>query len=70
MTMPGCKLALLVDRIAANMLCNLSHLRYTLPPAIALTACYRPLCTPLDRYKILFLIVVCSPRAMSILQSR
>lgn len=35
-----------------------SHLRYTIPPAIVLTYCYRPLCTALDVYKILFLIAV------------
>lgn len=35
-----------------------SHLLYTIPPALALTWCYRPLCTALDVYKILFLISV------------
>lgn len=36
-----------------------SHLRYTIPPAIALTYGYRPLCTVLDVYKLLFLMAVC-----------
>ena len=35
-----------------------SHLKYTIPPAIALTALYRPLLTSLDVYKLLFLITV------------
>jgi 15-cis-phytoene synthase / lycopene beta-cyclase len=34
------------------------HLKYTIPPAIALTFVYRPLCTRLDVYKVLFLISV------------
>ncbi|KAF2679437.1 Lycopene beta-cyclase [Lentithecium fluviatile CBS 122367] len=36
----------------------LVHLKYTIPPAIALTALYRPLSTRLDVYKIGFLITV------------
>ena len=44
-----------------------SHLRYTIPPAIALTYGYRPLCTVLDVYKILFLIAVCIDRAHTML---
>lgn len=35
-----------------------SHLKYTIPPAVALTVCYKPLCTSLGIYKILFLITV------------
>lgn len=35
-----------------------SHLLYTIPPALALSLCYRPLGTALDVYKILFLISV------------
>ena len=31
---------------------------YTIPPAVALTLLYRPLLTPLDLYKILFLIAI------------
>jgi 15-cis-phytoene synthase / lycopene beta-cyclase len=34
------------------------HLKYTIPPAIALTLIYRPLCTRLDIYRVLFLIGV------------
>lgn len=34
------------------------HLQYTIPPAIVLTLLYRPLCTSLDIYKIVFLGVV------------
>lgn len=34
------------------------HLQYTIPPAVVLTLLYRPLCTSLDIYKILFLGVV------------
>lgn len=34
------------------------HLKYTIPPAVALTFIYRPLCTRLDVYKILFLISI------------
>ncbi|KAI9813863.1 MAG: hypothetical protein M1832_006075 [Thelocarpon impressellum] len=34
----------------------LVHLKYTVPPAIALTLLYRPLCSRLDTYKILFLV--------------
>ena len=37
---------------------NCSHLLYTIPPALALSLCYRPLGTALDVYKILFLISV------------
>lgn len=63
MTMPWCMLSppylslsliiLLTFALEQN-----SHLRYTIPPAIALTYCYRPLCTALDVYKILFLTAV------------
>lgn len=35
-----------------------SHLFYTIPPAVALTAAYRPLGTSIDVYKVLFLVVV------------
>ena len=35
-----------------------SHLYYNVPPAVLLTACYFPLCTKIDVYKVLFLIVV------------
>jgi len=34
------------------------HVKYTIPPAIALTILYRPLLTRLDIYKILFLVTV------------
>ncbi|CAK3775303.1 Bifunctional lycopene cyclase phytoene synthase [Lecanosticta acicola] len=34
------------------------HLKYTIPPAIFLSALYYPLCTRLDLYKIAFLITV------------
>lgn len=34
------------------------HVKYTIPPAIALTLLYRPLLTRLDVYKILFLVTV------------
>ncbi|KAK5139698.1 hypothetical protein LTR04_003385, partial [Oleoguttula sp. CCFEE 6159] len=34
------------------------HLKYTIPPAIALTLLYRPLLTRLDVYKILFLVII------------
>ncbi|THW55265.1 Lycopene beta-cyclase, partial [Aureobasidium pullulans] len=36
----------------------LVHVKYTIPPAIALTLLYRPLLTRLDVYKILFLITI------------
>ncbi|KAI9755236.1 MAG: hypothetical protein M4579_004368 [Chaenotheca gracillima] len=36
----------------------LVHLKYTIPPALALTALYRPLLTRLDLYKIGFLISI------------
>lgn len=65
MTMPWCmlspcylSLSLPVTTLLTFSLEQNSHLRYTIPPAIALTYCYRPLCTTLDVYKILFLIVV------------
>lgn len=35
-----------------------SHLLYTIPPAVVLSACYYPLCTSIDVYKVLFLIAV------------
>lgn len=35
-----------------------SHLYYNIPPAVLLTACYFPLCTKIDVYKVLFLVVV------------
>ncbi|TKA60853.1 hypothetical protein B0A49_10452 [Cryomyces minteri] len=34
------------------------HLKYTIPPAVALTLLYRPLLTRLDVYKIVFLIII------------
>ncbi|KAL8978499.1 MAG: hypothetical protein Q9205_005928 [Flavoplaca limonia] len=34
------------------------HLYYNIPPAVLLTACYFPLCTKIDIYKVLFLIVI------------
>ncbi|KAL8674109.1 MAG: hypothetical protein Q9168_001504 [Polycauliona sp. 1 TL-2023] len=36
----------------------LVHLYYNIPPAILLTACYSPLCTRIDVYKILFLVAI------------
>ncbi|TVY67543.1 Bifunctional lycopene cyclase/phytoene synthase [Lachnellula suecica] len=36
----------------------LVHLKYTIPPAIALTYLYRPLLTRIDLYKILFLVTI------------
>ncbi|KAG9576841.1 Lycopene beta-cyclase, partial [Aureobasidium melanogenum] len=36
----------------------LVHVKYTVPPAIALTLLYRPLLTRLDVYKILFLVTI------------
>ncbi|KAL8950248.1 MAG: hypothetical protein Q9222_003715 [Ikaeria aurantiellina] len=36
----------------------LVHLYYNIPPAVLLTACYYPLCTKIDVYKILFLILI------------
>ncbi|KAL8929749.1 MAG: hypothetical protein Q9172_000306 [Xanthocarpia lactea] len=36
----------------------LVHLYYNIPPAVLLTACYYPLCTKIDTYKILFLVVI------------
>ena len=36
----------------------LVHFKYTIPPAVALTFLYRPLCTKLDVYKILLLITI------------
>jgi 15-cis-phytoene synthase/lycopene beta-cyclase len=40
-------------------LLNISrHLKYTIPPAIALTFCYRPLFARIDLYKIAFLITI------------
>ncbi|KAL8914373.1 MAG: hypothetical protein Q9171_001003 [Xanthocarpia ochracea] len=36
----------------------LVHLYYNIPPAVLLTACYYPLCTKIDIYKILFLVVI------------
>jgi 15-cis-phytoene synthase/lycopene beta-cyclase len=41
-----------------KLICLNSHLKYTIPPAIALTLLYRPLCGRIDIYKILFLIGV------------
>lgn len=35
-----------------------SHLKYTIPPAVLLTWLYRPFCTKLDVYKVVYLIVV------------
>lgn len=36
----------------------LVHLYYNIPPAVLLTFCYYPLCTKLDVYKIIFLILI------------
>ncbi|KAL8992168.1 MAG: hypothetical protein Q9169_007312 [Polycauliona sp. 2 TL-2023] len=36
----------------------LVHLYYNIPPAVLLTACYSPLCTRTDVYKILFLVAI------------
>ncbi|KAI4248518.1 MAG: hypothetical protein L6R40_001080 [Gallowayella cf. fulva] len=36
----------------------LVHLYYNIPPAVLLTACYYPLCTKVDIYKVLFLILI------------
>ncbi|KAL6713461.1 hypothetical protein ACLMJK_008926 [Lecanora helva] len=36
----------------------LVHIKYTIPPAVALTLCYKPLLTNLGVYKILFLIAI------------
>ncbi|CAI6336820.1 unnamed protein product [Periconia digitata] len=35
-----------------------SHAKYTIPPALVLTALYRPLLTKIDVYKILFLVTI------------
>ena len=43
-------------RLGSNI--DLSHLKYNVPPAIALTWLYLPLFTKLNLYKILFLIIV------------
>lgn len=34
------------------------HIKYTIPPAVALTFLYRPLLNRLDLYKIFFLVTV------------
>ncbi|KAL8727951.1 MAG: hypothetical protein Q9166_005716 [cf. Caloplaca sp. 2 TL-2023] len=34
------------------------HLYYNIPPAVLLTTCYYPLCTKIDLYKVLFLILI------------
>lgn len=34
------------------------HLKYTIPPALLLTLLFRPLCSRLDIYKIVFLVTV------------
>lgn len=58
-TTPRCELAV-VSSVA--LLCLLTtnprHLKYTIPPALALTYLYRPLSTRLDVYKVLFLVTV------------
>ncbi|KAL8790319.1 MAG: hypothetical protein Q9213_000671 [Squamulea squamosa] len=36
----------------------LVHLYYNIPPALLFTACYYPLCTKIDVYKILFLVII------------
>ncbi|EKG11672.1 Squalene/phytoene synthase [Macrophomina phaseolina MS6] len=36
----------------------LVHIKYTIPPAVALTVLYRPLLTRLDLYKIVFLVTI------------
>ena len=44
-----------------------SHLLYTIPPAGILCACYYPLCTRIDLYKILFLITASALHALDVL---
>ncbi|KAL8728363.1 MAG: hypothetical protein Q9181_005364 [Wetmoreana brouardii] len=34
------------------------HLYYNIPPAVLLTTCYYPLCTKIDVYKVIFLILI------------
>lgn len=60
----GCDYALVYETEASLFTSTLantprSHLYYNIPPALLLTVCYYPLCTKIDIYKILFLIVVC-----------
>jgi len=42
-----------------ELMADCRHLKYTIPPAIVLSALYRPLATRLDVYKVAFLITVC-----------
>ena len=49
--------------MAAASLMSLSHLYYTVPPAVILSVLYRPLLTRLDVYKIIALIIVSRPVA-------
>ena len=44
--------------LEAALLMSLSHLYYTVPPAVILSVLYRPLLTRLDVYKIIALIIV------------
>lgn len=62
----GIRLCARVRLLLARWACAASnldrrHLQYTIPPAIVLTLLYRPLCTSLDVYKIIFLGVVRAP---------
>jgi 15-cis-phytoene synthase/lycopene beta-cyclase len=54
--MPPFLLVLLMPWLGTDALYR--HVKYTIPPAIALTLLYRPLLTRLDVYKILFLVTV------------
>src|SRR5277367_896420 len=56
--MPWCKSDLICSCLQnyPDAICR--HLKYTIPPAIALTFIYRPLCTRHDIYKVFFLISV------------
>ena len=58
MIMPWCKCQDFNSKYCEQFAYIRSHLKYTIPPAVALTLCYRPLFTTLDFYKILFLITV------------
>ena len=58
MTMPWCKCLDSNSNYCEQFTNVHSHLIYTIPPAVALTLCYRPLFTALEFYKILFLITV------------
>ena len=58
MTMPWCKCLDSNSKYCEQLPNVNSHLKYTIPPAVALTLCYRPLFTALEFYRILFLITV------------